>query len=90
MARSTAPFTWSAGSSSPVHTVFLFAAPESAAKAYLTLISAVARLSRSTDLVEQLEQAQDADALFAVLQQVPLRQTDTNRTSLAASGRSRL
>lgn len=72
LGRTSKPLTWSAEARSPVHTVFLFAAPESEAKTYLTLISAVARLSQNPGLVEQLENAPDAAAMFAVLRQATL------------------
>ena len=72
LARSSQPFVWSPEALSPVHTVFLFASPEPEAKTYLNLISAVARLSQSSALVEQLRRAPDAHGMFAVLQQVPV------------------
>lgn len=72
LARSSQPFVWSTEALCPVHTVFLFAAPEPEAKTYLNLISAVARLSQNSALVDQLRRAPDARNMFAVLQQVPV------------------
>ncbi len=85
LARAPQPLVWSAEARSLVHTVFLFAAPEAEAKAYLNLISAVARLSQSPDLAEQLRRASDAPAMFAVLQHVPVNQVRPQAANLASS-----
>ena len=72
LARSSQPFVWSTDTRSTVHMVILFAVPEFEAKSYLNLVSAVARLSQNSALVEQLRCAPDAGSMFALLQHVPI------------------
>ena len=86
LARSPRPLVWSSEARFPVHTVILFAAPDSEAKMYLNLISAIAKLSQNAALVAQLRQAPDANTMFSVLQQVSLRQPRPSAGNLAASG----
>ena len=73
--RSSEPLVWLGGSQTRVRLVFLFAVPESAAGAYLGLVSALARLSRSAGHVERLIQATDSQTILAVLEEMPLRQS---------------
>lgn len=88
LGRTSRPLAWSVGARCPIHTVFLFAAPESEAKTYLALISAVAKLSQNPGLVEQLKSAPDPAAMFAVLHQAPLRLAGASSTiSPVPSGR---
>ena len=88
LARSRQPLAWRGETRFPVRTVFLFAAPESEAKAYLNLISAVAKLSKSPALVEQLALAHDAETMFSVLQTVCLRHSRPLPGNLLPSGLS--
>ena len=73
LARSAQPLVWCAESSIRPQIVFLFAVPESEAKTYLRVVSAVAKLSQNEFLFEQLRTAPDAHAMLEVLGQVPLR-----------------
>jgi mannitol/fructose-specific phosphotransferase system IIA component (Ntr-type) len=56
-----------------VSLVFLFAIPETDARAYMNLISGMARLSNSPRLVERLVKAGDTFEMLNVLKQVNLR-----------------
>ena len=75
LARTTQPVKWFGGAQALVQTIFLFAVPEHAGKAYLELVSTIARLSQNRDLCASLNRAADADALFRALQQVAIYQT---------------
>ena len=72
--RSAEPLPWFAADGTRIRMVFLCAVPESAAGAYLGLVSALARLSRSPDRVERLFQAPDSESLLAVLDEVQVRE----------------
>jgi PTS system nitrogen regulatory IIA component len=72
VARTVQPLAWFGNTVCQVQTVFLFAVPDHAAKAYLNLISAVARLTQNNPLLDRLRTAADAHAIFNVLKEVPL------------------
>jgi mannitol/fructose-specific phosphotransferase system IIA component (Ntr-type) len=74
LGRTAEPLTWFGTSSKPVRIVFLSAVPESGAEEYLNLVSGFAKLSRDRFYAEQLLDAPDAQALFEILNQIPLRQ----------------
>lgn len=83
LARSSQPLVWLGGLGP--QTVFLFAVPEAEAKTYLNVVSAVARLTQSPALLEQLRRAPDGEAMFAVLRQVLLCQRELDSASLMGS-----
>ena len=70
LGRTAKPLAWFGGQ--PVHTVFLFAVPETEAAAYLNLISGLAKLSQDRLRREHLADASDSPAMFEVLQGIPL------------------
>ena len=76
LGRCQPPMVWMKSDRQPVSLVFLFAAPETDARAYMNLISGVARFSKSPHLVGQLLQASDSFEIFNVLKQVKLRRTE--------------
>ncbi len=73
LARTRQPLVWTGDSRARVQTIFLFAVPELEARTYLSLVAALAKLSQSSDLLEQLLRAPDARAMYEVLEQIPLR-----------------
>jgi len=73
LARSSRPLKWFGESSVRVQIFFLFAVPETEAKTYLNVISAVAKLCQNPALVGQLMRAPDAQAMFGLLKHAPLR-----------------
>jgi len=81
LARSLHPLLWPGAAGIDLTMVFLFAIPESEAKAYLNVIAAVARLNQSPTLVDQLLGAPDGRSMLAVLEQVPV----VTRTSAEAA-----
>jgi mannitol/fructose-specific phosphotransferase system IIA component (Ntr-type) len=67
--------TWMKSDGQPVSLVFLFAIPETDARAYMNLIYGLARLSKAPHLIEPLLKGHDAFAVLHVLKQVKLRST---------------
>ncbi len=63
---------WGPKGAVPVDIVFLMAVPATDATGYLQLLSAVSRLSKNSELIYQLRSAQTPDAMFSVLNQVPV------------------
>ena len=74
LGRSTEALNWPGAGGVAVRLVFLFAVPEADGASYLTLISGLAKLSRDPARCQSLLQAPDPQAIFEVLQQVPLAQ----------------
>jgi mannitol/fructose-specific phosphotransferase system IIA component (Ntr-type) len=72
VARTVQPLAWFGNTRCQVQTIFLFAVPEHAAKSYLNLISAVARLTQNAVLLERLRVAADPSSIVAVLGEVPV------------------
>ncbi len=70
LARTAEPVKWIGEAQALVHTIFLFAVPEHAGKAYLELVSTIARFTQNRDLCAALNRAADTAAMFHVLQQV--------------------
>ena len=70
LGRTREPIAWFGGER--VTTVFLCAVPEAEAGASLGLISGLARLSQDTARLRRLEDAPDSQAMFEVLQEIPL------------------
>ena len=75
LGRTAQPVQWFGDAQALVQTIFLFAVPEHAGKAYLELVSTIARLSQNRDLCASLNHATDAQAMFRVLQNVAIYQT---------------
>jgi mannitol/fructose-specific phosphotransferase system IIA component (Ntr-type) len=73
LGRCPSPMTWTKSEQRRVSLVFLFAIPETDARAYMNLISGMARLSKAPRLVEQLLKASDTFEILNVLKQVKLR-----------------
>jgi mannitol/fructose-specific phosphotransferase system IIA component (Ntr-type) len=73
LGRPATPMYWMKSDRHPVSLVFLFAVPETDARAYMNLIYGLARLSKSPHLVEQLLKASDTFEIFNVLKEVKLR-----------------
>jgi mannitol/fructose-specific phosphotransferase system IIA component (Ntr-type) len=73
LARTRQPVVWPGDGRARVQTVFLFAVPEFEARTYLNLISALAKLNQTSDLLQQLLSAPDARSMYEVLEEVPLR-----------------
>jgi PTS system nitrogen regulatory IIA component len=73
LGRCAPSMVWMKSLRQPVSVVFLFAAPETDARAYMNLISGLARFGKSPHLVEQLRKASDTFEIFNVLKQVKVR-----------------
>ena len=71
--RSREPLVWGAKGSLPVSFVFLVAVPATDGATYLQLLSGLVRLGGHRERLRQLQEADTAQAMFAVLQQVRLR-----------------
>ncbi len=63
---------WGPKGAVPVDIVFLMAVPATDATGYLQLLSAVARLSKNSELIYQLRTAETQAAMFEVLKQVTM------------------
>jgi mannitol/fructose-specific phosphotransferase system IIA component (Ntr-type) len=70
--RTAEPVAWFGNTTAQVRMILLFAVPEDAAKAYLNIIAAVARLTQSGPLLERLCAASDPAGIFGVLKEVRL------------------
>jgi mannitol/fructose-specific phosphotransferase system IIA component (Ntr-type) len=70
--RTAEPVAWFGNKAGRVRTILLFAVPEDAAKAYLNVNAAVARLTQSVPLLERLRAASDAAGIFGILKEVRL------------------
>ena len=79
LGRCAPPMTWMKSDRQQVSLVFLFAIPETDARAYMNLIYGLARLSKAPRLVEQLLEARDTFEIFNVLKQVKLRASQPPR-----------
>ena len=73
LGRCPSPMIWMKIDQKRVSLVFLFAIPETDARAYMNLISGMARLSKAPRLVERLVKAGDTFEMLNVLKQVNLR-----------------
>jgi len=72
LARISQPLVWFAETGIRVQMVFLFAVPEEEARTYLSVVAALAKLSKKTSILEQLRAAPDGNAIFRILKQIPL------------------
>lgn len=70
LGRTAEPLAWFGGQA--VNLIFLFAVPESDGTSYLSLVSALARLSQDRWRLERLADALDNQTMFDVLREVPL------------------
>ena len=68
------PIVWGARSPWHVQLVFLLAVPATDAATYLHLLASLARLGQQSELLVHLKQAEDAEAILGVFQQIRLRQ----------------
>ncbi len=74
VARLERPIDFESLDGQPVDLLFLLLAPEDAGADHLKALARIARVLRSPGLVERLRTTRDADALYAVLTQVPAPQ----------------
>ena len=72
LGRSDVPIAWGPAGT-PIHLVFLFAVPEHEACGYLSLVSAVARVSRQSRLLTNLRSASTVDEVLDLLGTVPVK-----------------
>ncbi len=72
LARTAKPVRWFGHPAATIQTVFLFAVPEDGARDYLNVVRAIARLSQSASLIQRLNVAASAKAIFYLLQEAPL------------------
>jgi len=70
--RSDEPLMWGARGSRAVRSVFLLAVPATESTQYLLLISGLARLSRQSELMKELQTAKDTFEILGVLKKVEL------------------
>jgi mannitol/fructose-specific phosphotransferase system IIA component (Ntr-type) len=71
--RSPQPIMWGARTRWPVDLIFLLAVPATDAASYLHLLASLARLGRQRELLAELRQASDTEAILAVLERIRLR-----------------
>lgn len=71
--RTAEPIIWGAKGSWPVRFIFLLAVPATDAAGYLHLLASLARLGQHAERLAQLNAAENADAILAVLDSVRLR-----------------
>lgn len=72
LGRAAPSIAWVGNNSPRVRLIFLFATPETDARAYMKLILGVARLNKETPLVDHLLRAVDPFDIFNVLRQVKI------------------
>jgi mannitol/fructose-specific phosphotransferase system IIA component (Ntr-type) len=72
--RAPEPIVWGGRSSWAVQLVFLLAVPATDAAGYLHLLASLARLEQQPEILAQLRDADNAEAILAAFQQVRLRQ----------------
>jgi mannitol/fructose-specific phosphotransferase system IIA component (Ntr-type) len=70
--RTTQPVVWGAKGSWPVGLVFLLAVPATDAAAYLHLLSSLAQLGRSREILAELRVAPDASTALTILRKIKL------------------
>lgn len=94
LGRSGAPLDWLESGQAQVRLVFLFAVPRAEPASYLSLLGALARLSCDSARAEALLQAPDPQAMYEVLEEVPVGAACLNETphvvSCKDAGPSRL
>jgi mannitol/fructose-specific phosphotransferase system IIA component (Ntr-type) len=73
LGRVAQPVIWGVRGSWPVQFVFLLAVPATDAARYLHLLGSLARLGQDCELLASLRSARSAEAMLAVLEQVPIR-----------------
>jgi len=72
--RAPEPVSWGPRGAPKVDLIFLLAAPATDATSYLHVLASLARLGQQPERLQELRQASDSEAMFAVLQQVSVRQ----------------
>jgi nitrogen PTS system EIIA component len=71
VARLEKPIDFEALDSQPVDLLFLLLAPEGAGADHLKALARIARIVREPGILDRVRAARDADALYAVLSEVP-------------------
>jgi mannitol/fructose-specific phosphotransferase system IIA component (Ntr-type) len=71
--RTLQPIMWGAKSPWPVDLIFLLAVPATDAVSYLHLLASLARLGHQRELLTELRQASDTEAILSVLERIRLR-----------------
>ncbi len=74
LGRTPEPVVWGGRSSWPVQLIFLLAVPATMVSGYLQLLASLSRLGQQPELLAQLRLADTAEAIFAVLERVRVRQ----------------
>lgn len=74
LGRLPEPVTWGTRRVSPVQVVFLLAVPATDAARYLHLLASLARLGGDAARMTGLMQAENADGILRILQQIKVRQ----------------
>jgi len=85
LGRTRAPIAWG-NSALRVQVIILLAVPETDARAYMTLVLGLTRLSKETELLDRLLKAGDPLEIFDVLRQVKM---SVNRSTQAAETKPR-
>jgi fructose PTS system EIIBC or EIIC component len=73
LGRVPEPVIWGGKSSWPVRLIFLLAVPATDAAGYLHLLATLARLGQQAEILRRLCNADDAEAIFELLQQIRLK-----------------
>jgi len=74
MGRTDRPVIWGPKGALPVQFVFLLAVPATDAAPYLQLLAGLARLGKQPENLAELQNAHDAEAMFAVLRKIKMCQ----------------
>jgi len=83
LGRSRQPIDWF-GAVEPVRLIFLFAVPDGAAAAYLSVISGLSRLSQDHDRAVKLLRAPEQDSILQELAQIELPSAPRRNRAVAA------
>lgn len=81
--RCQPPLVWHQQSSPPVSMVFLAAVPATDSTRYLALLAGITRLAQDANLLALLHAADDAAAIHAFFQQIPIRAVAAARQRVA-------
>jgi PTS system fructose-specific IIC component len=73
LGRAREPIIWGVKGSWPVRIIFLLAVPATDAASYLHLLSSLARLGQQAEWLARLRAAENAQAMLALLDTIPLR-----------------
>lgn len=77
LGRTADPIEWGSKKTIPVRLVILTAVPATDATSYLTLLSAMARLGKEPEMIEQIHAAKSAKDILPILRKFKLRRLGT-------------